>query len=750
MALPTDIATLYAWYKAGSLALSPGDEVATWLDSSGNGRTMTGATGGTVKPKYRTNQLAGYPAVELTASDQSYFNHASFGWLANLASHTIFIVWKAKTSGTGGIVTSENGSASEAIYQGSDTEIRTRWYNTVPTGFTAVKACPINEWHYACAFQNAATQIGISVDGGSETTTGMSGTRSAGITTVGRIGLDGGAYANGYLAEVVIYSSSLSSGDKTLVNTYLRDKYFSAAPGQQEQIRDAMSRRLWALRRAPGIFEVMVPLWLLDANILDRLAVEARIGPAPAAAGWGGKKWQRRPFSIQRISDVNPATNSLKIQLLDRRPLDVLLWDTARTDKRNSSARQDGVARLSKTGVFAFARLSKAWIENPSDPTSVVGCAQTERALTTLGELLEEARTNEIAYSSFVGGTTGVTLTGTGVNGSSIAVDTTDLLFDVETTPNSLKFTAGSPHTANLSASWTTASIVANTKFRFSVDHKTDSGEALYWTAVRNFDAQQWNDTSATWVGSATNLLATVSTRDAGQRQFSKQMDIGANASTVTLYVFLLSGGTAGRISHLYHVQLEKGKFPTSRVVSDGSAGVRVKTELSHPNPTAAKIYQPDVGTFFCTFVPDWSSSDLSASADDQIIFQARLNSNTDADRLYYDAANARWVFSRTVSGGESTYSAFKAGAVTRGAPYRLAARWTGVEGELGLTAYTLSVFEGGIKGTDSAAAATVATNGDIFVRGSNYVFANQCNGLMGEIRIFPYALTDEEIARLP
>ena len=751
MAIPTDVATLYAWYKAGSLSLNEGDQVTTWLDSSGNGRTMTGATAVTYKPFYRSNQLAGYPAVELNGTNQDYFTHDTFGWLANLASCTLFMVWKGTSAGTGGIITSEGGGWSECLFQKSATQVGRRWSSTT-TAYEALATCNLGEWHYVCGFQSGASQIGVSVDGGSETTTALAGSRDTGVTTKGRLGLDNGAYAAGRLAEAIIYSSSLSAGDKTLVNNYLRDKYFAAAPGQQEQVRDALSRRLWLLRRPTGIFEVTVPLWMLDADILDRIAVESRVGPAPLAAGWGGKKWQRRAFSIQRISDVNPATNTVKLQLLDRRPLDVLFWDAARTDKRNSGARQDGVARIIKSsGVGAeakFTRPSKAWIENPADPTSVVECAQAERAINQTGEYLEEKRTNLIARSSGVSGTTGLSIFGAGTNGSSITADTTDLLFGSETSPSSLKFTAGTPHTAHLYLVWSTATISASSEVRVSLDYKIDNGESFYWQLVRSSGATTyWDDANGVWTAGTTNTnLPAVNPRSAASRFISKKINVGLVDVTLTLYLFQWSGGTSGRISHLYHAQVEVGAFATSRIVTDGAAVTRERSELSHPVTTAAKIYDPALGTFFCEFTPEWSSADLATGYAN--VFFATTNGGADYDVLYYSFASGQWAFSRRVGG--STYSAILTASMTRGTAVRLAACWTGVEGELSLSAYTVSVFVNGTKGTDATAVAATFASPETLYRGSNSSLASHANGAIRSVHIFPYALTDEEIARLP
>lgn len=748
MALPTDISNLYAWYQASTLGLSEGDEITSWLDSSGYARTMTGATGGASKPKYRTEQIAGYPAVELgTTVGSGYFVHSSFGWLASLASHTVCIVYKNRGAGAGGIVSSLGGSSSEAVARVTANKIRKRWANTVPTVFNAEADFTDNEWHWACGWQSSGSQVGIEVDGGAAVTTAISGTRGASVTTECRIGLDGGNYCDGWLAEVLIYSRALSAGELETIDGYFRDKYFSSAPGQNEQVRDVLSRRLWPLRRGPGIFEVEVPLSLLDVDVLERIASEAEFGPAPSGVGWGGKKWQRRAFTIQR-QEWDIGGRKVKLTLLDRRPLDVLLWDTACTDERNSAARQGGVARMMKGIGFTFSRQSNAWPVNPADPTAVTYCSNNERAISQLGELLEEARTNECLRSSFASGTTGLTLAGTGTNGSAIAVDTADLFFDQATSANSLKFTAGSPHAAELRATFPATASWATTPARVTIDHKTDNGEGLYWRLQRSGDSNYWNDGSGAWqAGSVDNACATSTSRDPANRTISKSITMDATSRTLTLSVFLQTSGTASRVSHLYHAQIEKGTYPSSRIVTDAAAVTRVKTQLSHDVTTTLKSYDPALGAFWCQVTPDWSSTELG-STEDMYLYYMETNGGADHDALFYDASAGAWVFERKVGG--STYTASKTASVTRGTTYAIGCRWTGVEAELDLTAYTISVFVDGVKGTDATSAAPTFTSPETLYRGSDSSFAKQANGLVREVRVFPYAPTDEEMARLP
>jgi hypothetical protein len=144
---------------------------------------------------------------------------------------------------------------------------------------------------------------------------------------------------------------------------------------------------------------------------------------------------------------------------------------------------------------------------------------------------------------------------------------------------------------------------------------------------------------------------------------------------------------------------------------------------------------------------PDWSSADL-ASTEDQYIYWMETNGGADHDALYYDASAGAWVFERKV--GASTYTASKTASVTRGTTYAIASRWTGVEAELGLTAYTVSVFVDGVKGTDATSAAPTFTSPEVLYRGSDSSFAKHINAAVREVRILPYAPTDEEIARLP
>jgi len=759
MAAPSDIPNLYAWWQADDLALSysNGDPItaaAAWEDKAGS-YDLAYNTG--YNPYYYEDVIAGHAVVTLPTGGGRLQN-AAMDWRTSLSDHTKFIVYRIDTdSGTngGGIVGSDGGSGStcfKAIEVSGTVYFRAQFTNTGGAR-NVQQAIDPNEWHFFTSRQDYNSQLTLSMDGGAE------GTQA--ITTydatyphdnICYFGVDGGSYAlPASIAEMGVYSRVLSDTELSALHDYLRARYFAVTPEQNEQVRDVLSRRLWLLRRAQGLLEVTVPLWALDADILDRIAVEARWAPAPGAAGWGGKLWQRRAFSIQS-QDINLSEQTVTLQLLDRRPLDVLFWDTARTDEAAlvlNASRQSGVARIHQGNTIAFARDSLAYIENPSDDSACIEIQAGERALTEAGEYIEEERTNEIIQSSFVNDLTGWSSAGTGVNGSAIATDSDDPFFNSETGAKAIQFTAGTTHTTDLTLTATaTASIPANTDCRLSIDHKTDSGEPLYYRLQRSYDSYYWNNATPGWQsGSVNNSLGTVSARSPADRYVSENIDVGSNATTLTLTVLLPSGGTSGRISHLYHAQLEQGWHASSRIITQSVIATRVAADLTANVTTAAKIIDWTRGTVFFEFMPDWNDADADLDGSSRYLWRC-----TSASSHYLDCyiTSGSVLTFRHYNGTQ--YVATATQSMVRGTRYKIACRWTSSEGELDLAARTISIFVNGTKGSVEAnpsSALTFTSPGEL--QFGSYDGATLFgNGSFRNWQVSPFPLSDEEVARLP
>jgi len=115
---------------------------------------------------------------------------------------------------------------------------------------------------------------------------------------------------------------------------------------------------------------------------------------------------------------------------------------------------------------------------------------------------------------------------------------------------------------------------------------------------------------------------------------------------------------------------------------------------------------------------------------------------------LYWDGPNARWVFEVRQAG--STYRATKSATPSSATWYQIGARWTGSNGELGASPYTLSVWVDRVKGTDAVAggAMTEAASSNFDFGSKAAAGTEQLNGQIRKIHSFQEVMNDTEMAR--
>jgi hypothetical protein len=221
--LPTDIAGLKLWLDASRITgLADGDPVGTWSDLSGNGNDATQATG-SKKPTYKTNIFNSKPVVRFDGVD----DFLSFT-TSDLPAFTVFLVFKATSkAGFGGPLclrtatqhgfnlASDEGSASAytphlTLYDGSAETVNKKGPTTYsfPT-ITMLQVYQDSPAYYLNSHSEALANgtNGFAATGGN----------------VGR------GYQNGYfgadMAEVLIYSATLSTTERQRVESYLNSKY---------------------------------------------------------------------------------------------------------------------------------------------------------------------------------------------------------------------------------------------------------------------------------------------------------------------------------------------------------------------------------------------------------------------------------------------------------------------------------------------------------------------------------------------
>lgn len=212
------------WLRANALSLSDNDPVTTWLDSSGFGNNAAQATAGK-KPLFKTAIVNGLPVVRFDGTDDTL----SLGnILDNPGALTVFVV--LKSSNSGGVLAKVSAAVN---WQG--------WASPYGAGRYIVHQTDNGNyrfWDTAVAYADSAFRYFSTTWDGSTITHRVNGAvvgaqANGGAFSSSANGADlhlgsfsdFGDYLNGDVAELVIYPSVLSTGDRQAVEAYLAAKY---------------------------------------------------------------------------------------------------------------------------------------------------------------------------------------------------------------------------------------------------------------------------------------------------------------------------------------------------------------------------------------------------------------------------------------------------------------------------------------------------------------------------------------------
>lgn len=210
---PGGVAGLTAWWKADALSLSDTDPISSWADSSGNGHTLTQATG-SKQAVYNTNQLNGLPGATFDGADLMTITDP----FASVPL-SIFAVLK----GSGGfrtIIGGNTGAVQWRIDDGSRMQLLKSGMALIGTSTTALNSSTfyILDVHYS------TPNLSFFVDGAADGTASSAQTIVDLVTNVGSSFNEGERFS-GVLCELIYYDNVLSGGDQDVVRTYLSDKW---------------------------------------------------------------------------------------------------------------------------------------------------------------------------------------------------------------------------------------------------------------------------------------------------------------------------------------------------------------------------------------------------------------------------------------------------------------------------------------------------------------------------------------------
>lgn len=223
---PTTIAGLKLWLKANALSLNNNDPVTTWTDSSGTNNHGTQSTAAN-KPLFKTNIINGLPAVLFDGSDDfmNYTNVPTPGTLSlfvvtqptlNSASQKAFACM-----GNGG-----NGSTGHYLFARLGDNAWGTFCNTaVSSGNSLVAGTNYLLEDTAQPSPGAQTFL---YQKGVQVASRAAEQQAGGASNPGGCGKDfvnaNREYA-GYLAEILLYDSVISTADRQAVENYLISKY---------------------------------------------------------------------------------------------------------------------------------------------------------------------------------------------------------------------------------------------------------------------------------------------------------------------------------------------------------------------------------------------------------------------------------------------------------------------------------------------------------------------------------------------
>lgn len=221
---PSDISGLKLWLKADAInGLSDGDPVATWEDSSGEGNDGTQSIS-LSRPSYQTNEINGLPIVRFDGTTGQWFDLPDFA--SSFTAAEIFIVIKINEDPPGatnrtGLWRFRGGGVSNTHYPWVDNTIYES-FAADPRHTTVDPTPSLTSWrlyNVASATNDYTTRL----DG---TQLYNSGSNTVSIGTTVMLGAGDGTYfLNGDVAEVIMYDSVLSSGDRNDVESYIASKY---------------------------------------------------------------------------------------------------------------------------------------------------------------------------------------------------------------------------------------------------------------------------------------------------------------------------------------------------------------------------------------------------------------------------------------------------------------------------------------------------------------------------------------------
>ena len=212
---PAGVDGLVLHFDAKQISLNDNDAVSQWDDVSGSGANAVQANA-TYQPVYKATEFSGFPCVYFSTTATKWLD---FGATDLSSAFSYFVVYKRPNVTVDAQIMANGAGGQQFMMYGSD------WW----LGSAKATIAQTNDVAYLYSATFSDTAANRWLDGVAAGTTAGG---SASHYTFHFIGYGFGAYDGpcGYIAEIMVYDSVLSDGDRESVETFLEGRWFIPSP----------------------------------------------------------------------------------------------------------------------------------------------------------------------------------------------------------------------------------------------------------------------------------------------------------------------------------------------------------------------------------------------------------------------------------------------------------------------------------------------------------------------------------------
>jgi len=231
---------LQVWYNADksnttnfNVAPANGADISQWKDISGTGHNMNQSGNNSVKPQWYSNVLNGLGVLRFNDIGQGTtesLNINPITWMRSLSGFTLFVIAKARTTGTPQVVTTTDTSGFKIAHDG------TYWSVTASNGTLNTTAQVDTSKFDILTFVFDGSASGNSGrlrfrhnrEWESGTYVGTVGTSTSSVSNYFYMGVNetnNGGYFQGDIAEVLMFTRTLTQSELENVENYITEHW---------------------------------------------------------------------------------------------------------------------------------------------------------------------------------------------------------------------------------------------------------------------------------------------------------------------------------------------------------------------------------------------------------------------------------------------------------------------------------------------------------------------------------------------